>query len=30
MSYGEARPARVGGGEEAYSLTCRVELVFRQ
>ncbi len=29
VSYGEERPATVGGDEEAYSLNRRVELVYR-
>ena len=30
VSYGEERPAAVGGEEEAYSLNRRVELVYRR
>ncbi len=30
VSYGEERPAVVGGDEESYSLNRRVELVYRQ
>jgi len=30
VSYGEERPAAVGGEEQAYSLNRRVELVYRR